>query len=171
MNEDLKSKIKENAYKDYVSGMTYKEIATKYDIKVNTLKSWASRGKWKRATARKNSVADAVQNKNTDLGNNLEEEIRQDLLNQLEANETKGKYFIDLVEDYMEIWKIKNRLIADVKKRGVQVKYQNGKDQWGHKKNDSIPEIIKYNAQMLNLLDKLGIKANIGEEDDDIELL
>ncbi|EGT4828224.1 TPA: RNA polymerase subunit sigma-70, partial [Clostridioides difficile] len=39
------------------------------------------------------------------------------------------------------------------------------------KKNDSVSELIKYNAQMLSLLDKLGIKATpkvLG--DDDIEL-
>lgn len=35
----------ELAYKDYQQGMKYKEIAAKYDVSINTVKSWKSR-KW-----------------------------------------------------------------------------------------------------------------------------
>lgn len=35
----------ELAYKDYQNGMKYKEIAAKYDVSINTVKSWKSR-KW-----------------------------------------------------------------------------------------------------------------------------
>lgn len=34
---------REEAYKDYTNGMKYKDIAKKYGISVNTVKSWASR--------------------------------------------------------------------------------------------------------------------------------
>lgn len=33
---------------DYEAGMKYKDIAAKYDISINTVKSWRSRGKWQR---------------------------------------------------------------------------------------------------------------------------
>ncbi|KRO00905.1 terminase small subunit [Companilactobacillus kimchiensis] len=39
---------KEKAAQDYSNGMKYKDISAKYDIPINTLKSWRSREKWKR---------------------------------------------------------------------------------------------------------------------------
>ena len=84
--------------------------------------------------------------------------IKQDLLDQLERNGTIGKYYIDLIDDYMNLWKTKNLLISDINERGVVTEYQNGKEQWGHKKNDSVDQLLKVNQQMLKLLDALGIK-------------
>lgn len=92
--------------------------------------------------------------------------IKQDLLDQLERNGVYGAHFTDLVADYMNLWDIKNGLIKDIKTRGVSVEYQNGANQWGHKKNDSISELNKTNAQMLKILSELGIKAVKYTEDD-----
>ncbi|NFF66822.1 terminase [Clostridium sporogenes] len=39
---------KEQAKKDYISGMKYKDIASKYDVSINTVKSWKQRYKWNR---------------------------------------------------------------------------------------------------------------------------
>ena len=68
---------------------------------------------------------------------------------------------------------IKCMLIDDIDERGVVCKYQNGKDQWGFKKNDSIAELNKTNLTMTKLLLQLGIKAKIidttvSEEDDEL---
>lgn len=38
----------EKAYNDYVKGLKYKEIAKKYGVSVNTVKSWQRRYDWKR---------------------------------------------------------------------------------------------------------------------------
>ena len=48
------SKI-EDAKADYLAGMKYKDIATKYEVAVSTVKSWKTRNKWQRnnATQRK----------------------------------------------------------------------------------------------------------------------
>lgn len=43
MEKDNKAEL---AYKDYCKGMKYKDIATKYDVSLNTVKSWKQR-KWK----------------------------------------------------------------------------------------------------------------------------
>lgn len=94
-------------------------------------------------------------------------EIKQDLLDQLERNGTVGKYYIDLVDDYMDLWSTKRKLITDIKKRGVTVKYQNSETQWGYKKNDSVDQLIKVNQQMIKLLDALGIKPS--QQDGDID--
>ncbi|WP_195938720.1 phage terminase small subunit [Romboutsia sp. 1001713B170131_170501_G6] len=38
--------VKENIKKDYIEGLKQKEICEKYDISINTLKSWIKRYKW-----------------------------------------------------------------------------------------------------------------------------
>ena len=88
--------------------------------------------------------------------------IRQDLLDQLERNGTVGKYYTDLVEDYMSFWLDKQLLIEDIRSRGVVVTYNNGGGQSGKKRNDSIADKIKVNAQMLNILNAIGVKPAQG---------
>lgn len=98
-------------------------------------------------------------------------EIKQDLLDQLDRNGTTGKYYIDLVDDYIDLYDTKEKLIKDIKERGVTCKYQNGENQWGYKKNDSVDQLLKVNQQMLKLLDALGIKpSQDGDVDDDEEM-
>lgn len=41
-----RDEIKELAEFDFMSGMSISDIANKYDVKLNTLKSWRTRGKW-----------------------------------------------------------------------------------------------------------------------------
>lgn len=38
----------EKAYNDYIKGMKYAEIAEKYNVSINTVKSWQRRNGWKR---------------------------------------------------------------------------------------------------------------------------
>ena len=101
------------------------------------------------------------------------ENIHNDLLDQLERNGVYGNHYIDLVNDYMALWDVKNKLIKDIKEKGVSVKYQNGENQFGYKKNDSVRELTTVNNQMLKLLDSLGLKASkidIEEDYDDLEM-
>lgn len=44
--------IKELAYKDYLNGMKYREIAEKHNVKISTIKSWANRY-WKNLSSKK----------------------------------------------------------------------------------------------------------------------
>lgn len=97
-------------------------------------------------------------------------EIRKDLLDQLERNGTVGKYYTDLVDDYMSFWVDKQLLIADIQSRGVVVTYNNGGGQSGKKRNDSIADKIKVNAQMLNILNALGVKPAQGGDGDGDDL-
>ena len=39
---------KDLAYKDYMAGMKYKDIADKYNVSINTVKSWQKRNGWTR---------------------------------------------------------------------------------------------------------------------------
>lgn len=43
---DCDKKIKKDVYQDYCTGLKLKDIAEKYDISLNTLKSWIKRYKW-----------------------------------------------------------------------------------------------------------------------------
>ena len=95
------------------------------------------------------------------------DEIRRDLLDQLERNGTCGKYYTDLIEDYMSFWVDKQLLTDDIQARGVVVTYNNGGGQSGKKRNDSIADKIKVNVQMLNILNALGIKPAPADGDDD----
>lgn len=97
-------------------------------------------------------------------------EIEKDLKDQLEANGTFGKFFEDMVQDYMAMYVTKTLLIKDIQKRGTIVEYNNGGGQKGFKKNESVDMFNKTNAQMLKLLSELGLKANaatIGGGDDE----
>ena len=111
----------------------------------------------------------------TDLKNGLEyQNIRNDLLNQLSSNKIKGRHYSDLVEDYMSLWITKNLLVRDINERGVSIAWNNGGGQKGRKKNDSVSELTKVNAQMLKLLNELGLKPsdstimNVDDEDDEL---
>lgn len=97
----------------------------------------------------------------------LFEEIRHDLINQLEKNGIYGKYYIDFVDDYMDLWVTKCLLVDDIQRRGINVKYDNGGGQKGLKKNDSVEQRIKVNAQMIRLLSEIGIKPTQASGDGD----
>lgn len=102
------------------------------------------------------------------LESDLYSEIKTDLLDQIERNGTTGKYYNDLVYDYMDLWVTKCLLVDDIQQRGVTVKYDNGGGQKGKKKNDSVEQRIKVNVQMLKLLSELGIKpSQDGDAGDD----
>ena len=92
--------------------------------------------------------------------------IKQDLLDQLDADGTTGEYYVDLVGDYMSLWINKTLLQADIRDRGVSVFYNNGGGQSGRKKNDSVADLIKTNSQMLKLLEALHIKPAGGVDDE-----
>ena len=47
--------------------------------------------------------------------------------------------------------------------------YNNGGGQTGCKQNDSVPAVLKVNAQMTKILDSLGIKPSLVLVDDDDE--
>ena len=97
------------------------------------------------------------------------EEIKQDLLDQLDRNGTTGNYYLDLVDDYMDLWETKKQLQADIEKKGVSMKYQNGANQWGYKKNDSVDQQLKVNAQQIKILQYLKIQPSEIEKEFDTD--
>lgn len=94
-------------------------------------------------------------------------EIRKDLLDELERNGTVGKYYTDLVDDYMTLWDTKNLLKADVKERGAVVEYISNNGTVNKRKNESVGELVKVNDRMVKLLEALGITPDGAVNDDD----
>lgn len=97
--------------------------------------------------------------------------ILNDLLNQLQERGMTQNYYVSLVHDYMDLWDVKNELIANIRKNGVMIAYNNGGGQSGTRKNDCVPELTKINAQMLRLLSELGLRgADIKPEEKEYTL-
>ncbi|OPX47831.1 P27 family phage terminase small subunit [Clostridium thermobutyricum] len=147
----------EEAYKDYRNNMSLKDIAEKYNVKLNTVNSWRKRYSWVEKLRQEPTLRD---------------EIKNNLLRQLEENNISGKHFIDLIEDYMNFFDIKNELQEDIKQRGAMTYWTRGRES-GWKKNESLDALNKVNTQMLKILSELRLKpveiaASIGDDDDEI---
>jgi phage terminase small subunit len=153
----------EEAYRDYLSGMKYKDIAIKHGVTLAAVRQWKTRNNWQRKTS-KISISSPEKNiqpkkkssrkkgytKNSKLRSNIE----KDLIEQLNEKGAGHAHYIDMVKDYMSLWDVKNLLIEDINERGVVVTWNGNK-----KKNDSIGELNKTNAQMLKILSELDLKV------------
>ncbi len=102
--------------------------------------------------------------------NKLRDEIKRDLTDQIERNGTNGRYYEDLIEDYMKLWDTKNMLIADIESRGAVVDYVSNNGTTNKRKNESVGELVKVNDRMIKLLDAIGISPLQTESDDDDEM-
>ena len=96
--------------------------------------------------------------------------IQRSLTEQLALKGAALDHYEDLLRDYMSLWDIKERLIADIKARGVvyQDKSASGVLMW--KNNPSIKELRQTEQQMLNILRELELKTDDagGSEDDEL---
>lgn len=176
-------KIKEDAREMFVAGKSLTEVSRALDISRTTAVKWRKEfglsvevvqvKKESELSLRKKVEKDEKNNDNDSLWTKKISRMRESLLEQLKLKGNDTVYFIDLVNDYIRLWGVKELLLADIESRGVQVEYFNGANQRGFKKNDSVGELFKCNQQMIKLLDKLGLKVNSdlindGDEDDDI---
>lgn len=94
-----------------------------------------------------------------------EEKIKTDLIQQLKKNGLSASFYQSLVDDYISMWRIKNKLLEDIEKRGVSIPWSNGPKQGGFKKNDSLTELNRINGSMLKILSDLGLRgANVEPE-------
>lgn len=97
-------------------------------------------------------------------------ELKEDLIKELISQEKNKSYYLDLVDQYCEMYAICRGLVADIKERGVSIAWQNGENQKGYKKNDSVSEFTKTNMQMLKILNELGLRGANIEVDNKNEL-
>lgn len=96
--------------------------------------------------------------------------IKESLIEQLGEKGISKNFYLDLINDYMALWVVKQNLIKDIASRGVTIEYKNGENQYGTKQNDSVLNLIKTNNQMLKILSELGLKGADQEGEFDYEL-
>lgn len=89
-------------------------------------------------------------------------EIKKSLIEQLRSRGSDIALFADQVDDYMQLWDLKEMLIEDIRETGLRT--EDGKD------NTSPKQLPIVNRQMLSLLKTLGVTTDniVGEENDDL---
>lgn len=97
------------------------------------------------------------------------EQIKKDLLNQLKTLKKEDAFNLDMVEDYMNLYDLKEKLRKDIKSKGLRYKVTNGNGFKIEKPNESILNFPKINTQMLKILSDLGLTkpSSTGQDDDD----
>lgn len=88
----------------------------------------------------------------------LIEVVRNDLVNQLRANNKYGKHYEDLVEDYIYYLRLKVQLQMDIKKNGLRYEATTGNGHNSMKPNESVQNILKVTTQMLKILHDIGMQ-------------
>ena len=89
----------------------------------------------------------------------VRKEIRKNLIEQLEAKSAGLTLFEDLVDDYLELWDLKEALKQDIKDHGLVRTYETEKG-FTEKENPAPKQLPIVNRQMLALLQQLGISAD-----------
>ena len=87
------------------------------------------------------------------------QQIREDLLNQLLEQNKFGKHFESLVEDYINLEKLKRKIQKDIDENGLRIKVMTGNGFESEKPNESVQNILKVNGQQLKILQDLDLKA------------
>jgi phage terminase small subunit len=93
--------------------------------------------------------------------------VRRSLIDQLERSGNDTPHFLDLVEDYMKNWIVKELAYRDIQERGTSVDYRNSETQYGTKKNDNVDILLKAEQQMIKILEMLNIKPDMGVDADE----
>ncbi|MPW26410.1 RNA polymerase subunit sigma-70 [Alkalibaculum sp. M08DMB] len=113
-------------------------------------------------------MAKRKNNELNDLRLKQECEIRTDLLEQLDDNGMIGKQYEDMIEDYVELIKLKNLLIDDIHTKGIRSRVKTGNGFFQTKPNESVDRLLKVNAQMLKVLTELDLKKPKAADEDDL---
>lgn len=95
--------------------------------------------------------------------------IEASLREQLERKGADKYHFEKLIEDYCQLYEIKELLQRDINETGTVIETFNSRGQRISKPNPAIAERLKVSAQMLKILSTLEISpdSNIGGDEED----
>lgn len=96
-----------------------------------------------------------------------EARIKADLMAQLKNQRKDGKHLIDLVGDYIYLYKLKKKMQNDIDERGLRYTSVSGNGVKIEKPNENVQNILKVNAQMLKILSELDLKEPSAVADGD----
>ena len=101
-------------------------------------------------------------------------DLRKDMTDDLQARGLISKPYMDMVDEYMNLWCLRRMLDEDISERGVYVEYQNGANQKGTTDNKSVEKRVRVSSQMVSIWAALGFReqANnakpVGGDDDEL---
>ena len=88
--------------------------------------------------------------------------VKASLLMQLQAKGVDHEHFKSLIDDYMRMWDVKEKLSKDIRDRGVVYKDFSSVGIEMMKNNPSTKELLGVNRQMLSTLRELGLTTGDG---------
>lgn len=83
--------------------------------------------------------------------------IEEDLRDQLERLSKFGKFYDDLVNDYLYLIELREKLKKDIKDKGVRYEFVNGNGKTQEKPNESVSNLIKVEQLLLKIINDLEI--------------
>ena len=83
--------------------------------------------------------------------------IKEDITNQLENLSKYGKFYDDLVNEYLCLLSIREGLKEDIQNQGIRYKFTNGNGKEQEKANESVTSLIKVEQIMLKIVNDLEI--------------
>lgn len=98
-----------------------------------------------------------------------EKRVKGSLTEQLRLQNKTADFYLDLVEDYMSYWRMKEELVRDIEAKGLRYECVNGNGISVEKPNESVQNLQKTTATMLKILNDLNLKeplSNSMDEDD-----
>lgn len=98
-----------------------------------------------------------------------ERKVKKSLTEQLELQNKTADFYMDLVEDYMSYWRMKEELVKDIENKGLRYACINGNGIEIEKPNESVQNLQKTTTTMLKILSDLNLKeplSNSSDEDD-----
>ena len=148
------SEIRDLAYQDYIAGMKYKDIAAKYNISIDTVKSWKTRYNWQRkkvCTQNEKSVQKKCAHKTEEIS----------------WIDIENEYVTDIrkkpctLEDLAEKYKVPLKTIKEhcARKQWVQKRTEYGLDTGQKAIEESMQEDSDRIARLLRIADKASEKA------------
>ena len=94
-----------------------------------------------------------------------QKDIKDSLMEQLKLQQKTSQFYVDLVNDYVEYWKLKKELQKDIKTNGIRYKTVNGNGIEVDKANESVVNLQKTTATMLKILSDLHLKEPMQQSD------
>ena len=96
-----------------------------------------------------------------------EKQMKESLMQQLRLQGKTADFYTELANDYMYYWKLKKKLIADIKEKGIRYKAVNGNGISVEKENESVMNLQKTTVTMLKILKDLNLQEPMHEEHDE----
>ncbi|MFT8610299.1 MAG: terminase small subunit [Liquorilactobacillus nagelii] len=94
----------EQAKKDYLTGMKYKDIASKYEVSINTVKSWKNRYGWQRGALKKKRIQKGVHTKPKKGAHKATKVAVERIINNDELTEKQKRFCLFYLQRFNATW-------------------------------------------------------------------